>query len=114
MPSPTPASEYVPTTSLALVPLPRTIFDVYSFGVAPSSTWNAIQISLILSTLVSHLPSAVEVTSTSVVPSSAQVTFSKPSKGNTKIDALSKELIYYATKDFFSFMKHCMTTIMKG
>lgn len=78
----------MPTTSLAIVPLPMAT-EVPSTEAAPYSCWDAIQISTILLSLLSHLPpviEAIEIASTFVVPPLNTTTCSMPLVEDTEVD----------------------------
>lgn len=71
MPSPALTFKFIPAASLALTPLQQATPIVFSPGAAPS-TWDATQISSILSTLLLHLPPVAKTASTSVIPPPSQ------------------------------------------
>lgn len=107
----------MPATSSVLVPLPSTTSKVLSSRVASSSSWDATQISSILSGLISHLPpiaKTTEIASTSIVSSLTLTTTPMQVGDEEEVDTFVKELLQYVIKDFFFFLEHCINVILKG
>lgn len=113
LPSPTPALELVPATSLVFVPLLQTTSDISPLEAALSSSWDLTQIYSILSSLLPLLPLVVETTPTSIVSSLMPATSSKPVGEEVEVMFVD-ELLQYAIKDFFSFLELCVNVILKG